>query len=317
MKDTVLVIGASGQIGTELVIALREIYGNAHVVAADLKEPHMDVLSSGPYESLNVMDLQALTSIVKKYNVTQVYHLVAMLSATAEKNPDKGWDLNMTSLFHVLNLAKEGIIKKVYWPSSIAVFGPTTPRVNTPQFTVMEPATVYGISKQAGEQWCSYYNKIYGVDVRSLRYPGLISWKSEPGGGTTDYAVEIYYEALKSGKYTSFLKAGTELPMMYMSDAIRATIGIMEAPADQVKIRTSYNVGAISFDPELIGASIRKQMPDFKLEYNPDFRQKIADGWPMSIDDSRAREDWGWKHEFDLDRMTVDMLTNLKIKLGL
>jgi nucleoside-diphosphate-sugar epimerase len=253
--------------------------------------------------------------VIQRYGITQVYHLVAMLSATAEKAPEKGWDLNMTSLFHTLNLAKEGIIKKLYWPSSIAVFGPTTPRVQTPQFTVMEPATVYGISKQSGEMWCNYYHKRYGVDVRSLRYPGLISWKSEPGGGTTDYAVDIFYKALQEGRYTSFLQAGTVLPMMYMDDAIRATISLVEAPAEQVKVRTSYNVAAISFDPEALAASIRTYLPQFELSYAPDFRQAIADGWPQSIDDSVARADWGWKHHFDLDAMTQAMLTGLRGKL--
>jgi nucleoside-diphosphate-sugar epimerase len=315
MADKVLVLGASGQIGTELVMALRQLHGAANVVASDLREPALEVMDSGPFEIINAMDLPRLTEVIQRYGITQVYHLVAMLSATAEKAPEKGWDLNMTSLFHTLNLAKEGIIKKLYWPSSIAVFGPTTPRVQTPQFTVMEPATVYGISKQSGEMWCNYYHKRYGVDVRSLRYPGLISWKSEPGGGTTDYAVDIFYKALQEGRYTSFLQAGTVLPMMYMDDAIRATISLVEAPAEQVKVRTSYNVAAISFDPEALAASIRTYVPQFELSYAPDFRQAIADGWPQSIDDSVARADWGWKHHFDLDAMTQAMLTGLRGKL--
>ncbi|KAB2807009.1 NAD-dependent epimerase/dehydratase family protein [Phaeocystidibacter luteus] len=317
MKEVILVLGASGQIGTELVMNLRETYGNANVVASDIKDAHPDVMESGPFEEINVMDGNRIAEVVKKHGVTQVYHLVAMLSATAERMPEKGWALNMDSLFHVLNLAKDGAIKKVYWPSSIACFGPNTPKMNTPQETIMEPSTVYGISKQAGEQWCNYYFNKYNVDVRSIRYPGIISWKSEPGGGTTDYAVEIYYEALKQGKYTSFLDKGTMLPMMYMPDAIRATVGLMDAPADQVKVRTSYNLAGISFAPEHVAESIQKIMPDFKLDFAPDFRQAIADSWPSIIDDSRAREDWGWKHEFDLDRMTEDMLTNLKVKLGL
>jgi nucleoside-diphosphate-sugar epimerase len=316
MADKVLVLGASGQIGTELVMALRQLHGAANVVASDLREPAREVLESGPFEVINAMDLPRLTEVIRQYGITQVYHLVAMLSATAEKAPEKGWDLNMTSLFHTLNLAKEGVIKKLYWPSSIAVFGPTTPRVQTPQFTVMEPATVYGISKQSGEMWCNYYHRRYGVDVRSLRYPGLISWKSEPGGGTTDYAVDIFYKALQEGRYTSFLKAGTVLPMMYMDDAIRATIGLMEAPAEQVKVRTSYNVAAISFDPEELAASIRRYLPGFELNYAPDFRQAIADGWPQSIDDAVARTDWGWKPEFDLDAMTRAMLDGLRGKLN-
>lgn len=317
MKEVILVLGASGQIGTELVMNLRETYGNANVVASDIKDAHPDVMESGPFEEINVMDGNRIAEVVKKHGVTQVYHLVAMLSATAERMPEKGWALNMDSLFHVLNLAKDGAIKKVYWPSSIACFGPNTPKMNTPQETIMEPSTVYGISKQAGEQWCNYYFNKYNVDVRSIRYPGIISWKSEPGGGTTDYAVEIYYEALKQGKYTSFLDKGTMLPMMYMPDAIRATVGLMDAPADQVKVRTSYNLAGISFAPENVAESIQKIMPDFKLDFAPDFRQAIADSWPSVIDDSRAREDWGWKHEFDLDRMTEDMLSNLKVKLGL
>lgn len=316
MKEVVLVLGASGQIGTELVMSLREMYGNANVVASDIKDAHPDVMASGPFEVINAMDGARLHEVVKKHSVTQVYHLVAMLSATAEKMPDKGWALNMDSLFHVLNLAKDGTIKKVYWPSSIACFGPNTPKFNTPQHTIMEPSTVYGISKQTGEQWCNYYFNKYGVDVRSIRYPGLISWKSEPGGGTTDYAVDIYYKALLEGKYTSFLDKGTILPMMYMPDAIRATINLVEAPAEQIKIRTSYNLAGISFAPEDVESSIIKHIPDFQLSYEPDFRQAIANSWPSVIDDSHARADWGWAHEYDLDRMTEDMLSNLRVKLG-
>ena len=316
MRETILVTGASGQIGTELVMALRKIYGNDHVISSDLTKPSKEVQESGPHEELNVMDGHKLHAICTQYQVTQVYHLVAMLSATAEKVPARGWDLNMTSLFHVLNLAKDGLIKKVYWPSSIAVFGPSTPRHNTPQHTIMDPNTVYGISKQAGERWCEYYFQKYGVDVRSIRYPGLISWKHEPGGGTTDYAVDIFYEALRSGKYTSFLDADTELPMMYMSDAIRGTIELVEAPAEQVKIRSSYNLSSLSFDPKTLAESIQQRMPDFKIDYAPDFRQQIANSWPASIDDTPARKDWGWRHEFDLDRMVDEMLGNLREKLG-
>lgn len=317
MKDVILVLGASGQIGTELVLNLREAHGSANVIASDIKPAHSEVMESGPFEEINAMDGERIAEVVKKYNVTQVYHLVAMLSATAERMPEKGWALNMESLFHVLNLAKDGLIKKVYWPSSIACFGPNTPKIDTPQHTIMEPSTVYGISKQAGEQWCNYYHAKFGVDVRSIRYPGIISWKSEPGGGTTDYAVEIYYEALKKGAYTSFLDKGTMLPMMYMPDAIRATVKLMDAPADQVKVRTSYNLAGISFAPEDVEVSIQKILPDFKLDYAPDFRQAIAESWPSLIDDSHARADWGWAHEYDLDRMTEDMLKNLKVKLGL
>lgn len=317
MKDVVLVLGASGQIGTELVLNLRQVYGDNQVIASDIKDAHPDVMASGPFESINVMDGNRIAEVVEKYKVTQVYHLVAMLSATAERMPEKGWALNMESLFHVLNLAKDGKIQKVYWPSSIACFGPNTPKVDTPQHTIMEPSTVYGISKQAGEQWCNYYYHKYGVDVRSIRYPGIISWKSEPGGGTTDYAVEIYYEALKNGAYTSFLDRGTMLPMMYMPDAIRATIGLMDTEASNVKVRTSYNLAGISFAPEHVADSIRKFIPDFKMGYSPDFRQDIANSWPQVIDDTAARTDWGWKHEYDLDKMTEDMLSNLKVKLGL
>lgn len=317
MKDVILVLGASGQIGTELVLELRNMYGNDNVIASDIKSAHPDVMASGPFEEINVMDGQRIADVVLKYKVTQVYHLVAMLSATAERMPEKGWALNMDSLFHVLNLAKDGHIKKVYWPSSIAVFGPNTPKFDTPQHTIMEPSTVYGISKQAGEQWCNYYFNKFGVDVRSIRYPGLISWKSEPGGGTTDYAVDIYYKALQEGKYTSFLDQGTILPMMYMTDAIRATINLVEAPADQIKIRTSYNLAGISFAPENVADSIRRHIPNFELGFEPDFRQAIANSWPSVIDDSAARADWGWKHEYDLDRMTDEMLTQLKGKLGL
>ncbi|MCT4622541.1 MAG: NAD-dependent epimerase/dehydratase family protein [Schleiferiaceae bacterium] len=317
MSETILVTGSSGQIGTELVMNLRKIYGNDHVIASDIREPNAEVMESGPFEKLNVMDRPQIFEIVKKYKVTQVYHLVAMLSATAEKVPEAGWDLNMKSFFYIMELAREGHLKKVYWPSSIAVFGPTTPRINTPQHTIMEPTTVYGISKQTGERWCEYYFNKYGVDVRSIRYPGLISWKSEPGGGTTDYAVDIFYEALKTGKYTSFLKADTGLPMMYMEDAIRGTIELVEAPAEKVKIRSSYNFSSLSFTPEVLAQAIQKEMPDFSIDYNPDFRQAIAETWPESIDDHFAREHWGWKHNYDLNDMVKDMLKNLRTKLNI
>ena len=307
--EKILIIGSNGQIGLELAATLRKNYGTDNVVCSDLKA--LDNLE-GPFELLDVLDKDRFHEIVKKHGITQVYLLAALLSATAEKNPKFAWDLNMNGLFHILDAAKEGIIKKVYWPSSIAVFGPSTPRVNTPQYTVMEPNTIYGISKQAGERFCEYYHQKYSVDVRSIRYPGLIGWKSAPGGGTTDYAVHIYHEAIKNGAYTSFLAAGTTLPMMYMDDVIRATIELMEAPAEKVKIRSSYNVAGMSFDPEEIAASIRKHIPNFTLSYNPDFRQAIADSWPQSINDAEAREHWNWKPEFDLDKMTEVMLTNLK-----
>lgn len=315
--EKILVIGSSGQIGTELVMSLRSIYGNGNVYASDLRTPEGEVFESGPFVALNVMDRAKLVDVVKTHRITQVYHLVAMLSATAEKFPEKGWDLNMKSFFYVMELLREGIIKKAYWPSSIAAFGPTTPRIDTPQFTTMDPSTVYGISKLSGELWCQYYHDKYGVDIRSIRYPGLISWKSEPGGGTTDYAVDIFYKALTEGKYTSFLKADTTLPMMYMPDAIRGTIELCEAPADQIKLRTGYNFAAFSFDPQTLAASIKKHIPNFEIDYAPDFRQPIAEGWPQSIDDSQARQDWGWKPEFTVDKMVEDMLKNLRVKLGI
>lgn len=307
--DKILIVGSQGQIGLELTQELRAIYGNDNVIASDVKAPEQ---SNGPFETLDVMDKNRLDEIFKKHNVTQVYLLAALLSATAEKNPRFAWDLNMEGLFNVLNAAKEGVLKKVYWPSSIAVFGPTTPKKNTPQYTVMEPNTIYGISKQAGERYCEYYHQKYGVDVRSIRYPGLIGYKSAPGGGTTDYAVHIYHEALKNKKYECFLSADTELPMMYMPDALKATINLMEAPAEQVKIRSSYNVAGMSFNPEEIAAEIRKHIPEFTISYNPDFRQAIANSWPQSIDDTQAREHWGWKPQYDLAGMTKDMLDNLK-----
>jgi nucleoside-diphosphate-sugar epimerase len=312
MKDTILIIGASGQIGTELVITLRKIYGDANVVATDIRPMANEELSSGPFEVLDIMDQKNLFDIVKKYKVTQVYLLAALLSATAEKNIELGWSLNMRSLSHVLDLAREKHIKKVYWPSSIAVFGPSTPSILTPQRTIMEPNTVYGISKLAGERWCEYYYEKFGVDVRSIRYPGLIGWKSAPGGGTTDYAVHIFHEALKSGQYTSFLSEDTTLPMMHMNDAIRATLEIMEAPAESIKIRSSYNVAGLSFSPKELASEIQKHIPDFKMSYESDYRQAIADSWPKSIDDSEAKTDWNWKSSFNLQELTFDMLTNIK-----
>lgn len=317
MDTKILIIGACGQIGTELTQSLRKIYGVENVVASDVRKLDNPVVNDGIFEVVNALDFNQIQNIVEKYQITDVYLMAALLSATAEKNPAFAWDLNMNSLFHVLNLAKDGKIQKIFWPSSIAVFGPTTPRVNTPQYTVMEPSTVYGISKQAGERWAEYYHNIYGVDIRSIRYPGLISWTTPPGGGTTDYAVDIYYKALEQGTYECFLSEETGLPMMYMDDAIRATIQIMQAPKEQIKVRSSYNLSAISFTPKEIAESIQKHIPGFSITYNPDFRQKIADSWPMSIDDTKAREDWGWAHEFDMDKMTQVMLENLKKKLSL
>ncbi|MBS4040613.1 MAG: L-threonine 3-dehydrogenase [Flavobacteriales bacterium] len=312
MDTKILIIGACGQIGTELTHQLRAIYGNENVIASDIRKLNHPVVNDGIFEVVNALDYNQIQHLVEKYQITDVYLMAALLSATAEKNPAFAWDLNMNSLFHVLNLAKAGWIKKIFWPSSIAVFGPTTPKNQTPQYTIMEPTTVYGISKQTGERWCEYYHQQYGVDVRSIRYPGLISWTTPPGGGTTDYAVDIYYKAISEGKYTCFLSEETELPMMYMDDAIRATIEIMQAPAEKIKIRSSYNLSAISFTPKQITEEIQKHYPNFEVTYEPDFRQKIADSWPNSVNDNEAREDWNWKHQFDLNAMTFEMLTNLE-----
>ena len=317
MSGTILILGACGQIGTELTLALRDKYGTDQIVASDIRRSDLAELQDGPFEILDASDADALRAVCEQYQVHTVYHLVAMLSATGEKFPMKAWDLNMQSLLHVLELAREGVIQKIFWPSSIAVFGPTTPKEHTPQQTIMEPSTVYGISKLAGERWCEYYFNKYGVDVRSIRYPGLISWKSQPGGGTTDYAVEIYYKALEEGRYTSFLSEHRALPMMYMDDAIRATIELTEAPAEQVKVRNSYNLAGISFDPVTIAASIAGHIEGFEMDCVPDFRENIAASWPASIDDSAAQADWNWTPEYDLEAMTAAMLGNLRHKLGL
>src|ERR1044072_4326812 len=311
-NEKILVIGASGQIGVELTQALRKIYGAANGIASDLREENELLHGTGPYVSMDVMNKEMLHVQVIRQNITQIYLLAAILSATGEKNPNLAWHLNMQSLLNVLDIAREEKIYKVYWPSSIAVFGPTSPKQNCPQQTIIEPTTVYGISKYAGEFWCNYYYQRYQVDVRSLRYPGLISYKSAPGGGTTDYAVEIYHEALEEKQYTCFLKEDTYLPMMYMPDAIRATIELMEAPAANISIRTSYNLSSMSFSPKEIGAAIKNYIPEFTMAYEPDYRQSIADSWPQSIDDTVARNDWGWKPEYDLERMTKDMLENLR-----
>lgn len=308
MAGRILIIGACGQIGTELTLKLRDIHGNDEVIASDIREGANELMQSGPFEILNATDESHIKEIVDKYEIKEVYLMAAMLSATAEKAPMKAWDLNMDSLFHILNLAKEGKIDKIFWPSSIAVFGPTTPKDQTPQTTIMEPTTVYGISKQTGERWCEYYFNKFGVDVRSIRYPGIISYKTLPGGGTTDYAIEIFHEAIRNGEYTSFLDKEAALPMMYMEDAINATVKIMEAPAEKIKVRSSYNLAAISFTPEILAEEIKKHLANFSINYEPDFRQKIAESWPSSIDDSAARQDWGWAHEFDLERMTSTML---------
>ncbi len=311
VKDKILVIGACGQIGVELTLALRKIYGNTNVVASDLREENDLLKGTGPYVSMDVMNKEMLHVQVIRQNITQIYLLAAILSATGEKNPNLAWSLNMQSLLNVLDIAKEEKLSKVYWPSSIAVFGPTSPKENCPQQTIIEPITVYGISKYAGEFWCNYYHQRWGLDVRSLRYPGLISYKSAPGGGTTDYAVEIFHEALEEKRYECFLQEDTYLPMMYMPDAIKATIELMEAPAEKIKIRTSYNISGMSFSPKEIAAEVKMHIPDFSISYTPDYRQQIANSWPQSIDDKEARNDWGWKEDYNLTRMTKDMFENL------
>ncbi len=309
MSETILIIGSSGQIGTELVLKLREIYGNNNVIASDIRKGNYEVMESGPFELLDVTNKEDILEVVQKYNVKQVYLMAAMLSAIAEKNPKKAWELNMNSLFNVLDLGKEKIIEKIFWPSSIAVFGPETPRQNTPQQTVIKPTTVYGISKLAGENWCSYYKTKYGVDVRSVRYPGIISYKTTPGGGTTDYAVEIFYEAIRKKKYNSFLSENTKLPMMYMDDAINATIELMQS--DKTSSYVSYNIAAMSFAPNELAAMIKKYIPDFEISYRSDTRQEIADSWPESIDDSQAKMDWGWQSKIDLQNLVESMLQGL------
>ncbi|MBP6931276.1 MAG: NAD-dependent epimerase/dehydratase family protein [Candidatus Pacebacteria bacterium] len=315
MMSKILIIGACGQIGVELTLALRKIHGNENVIASDIRGEHAMLAGTGPYYTLDATDAEGTRAIVEKEGVTDIYLLAALLSATGEKNPKLCWDLNMNSLRQILDLGVEKKLK-IFWPSSIAVFGPTTPRDNTKLHTIIEPTTMYGVTKYAGEMLCQYYANRFGLDVRSVRYPGLISWKSEPGGGTTDYAVEIFYEAIKNKKYSCFLSENTYLPMMYMDDAIRATIELMQAPLENIKTRMSYNLSAISFSPTEIAGELKKHMPEFEISYAPDHRQAIADSWPASIDDSDARADWGWKHEFDLEKMTEVMLENLKIKLG-
>ena len=307
----ILIIGAGGQIGTELVLTLREKYGSESVVAADIKIECPELIKNGPYVQMDILNRDAVRNYIIYKGFDQVYLLAALLSATAEKNPDFAWKLNMEGLFTILDLAKEGHIKKVFWPSSIAVFGPSTPKDNTPQVTVMEPSTVYGISKLSGERWCEYYQKTHGVDVRSIRYPGLISYKSQPGGGTTDYAVDIYFKAKKEKRFTCFLSQDTELPMMFMDDAIRATIELMEAPKENISIRSAYNISGVSFTPAQIFESIQRLIPDFEMDYVPDFRQKIADTWPNSIDDSSAKNDWRWEAQFGLQEITETMLSKI------
>lgn len=310
----VLVIGACGQLGSELTLALRVLHGRDNVVASDIRKGEAELMN-GPFEILNVMDKDNIEAIIDKYQISQIYLLAAVLSAKGEENPKFAWQLNMEGLLNVLDLARDKELDKIFWPSSIAVFGPSTPMDDTPQSCVMDPNTVYGISKQAGESWCEYYHQKYGVDVRSLRYPGLIGYKTLPGGGTTDYAVDIYYKALEKGSFDCFLSENTALPMMYMNDAVKATIDLMQADANKLSVRSSYNVSAISFTPKQIAESIQKHIPDFSISYKPDFRQQIADSWPNSIDDSQARNDWGWKHAYGLESMTEDLLKNLQVML--
>lgn len=310
----VLIIGAGGQIGTELTETLRKRYGGENVIATDIRE-NPKLSATGTFELLDVLDRERVFHLVQSHGITHIFHLAALLSATGEERPELAWRLNMEGLINVLDAVRDLKVRKLFWPSSIAVFGPTTPRVNTPQDTVMDPNTVYGISKLAGERWCAYYHKRWGVDVRSLRYPGLIGYKSLPGGGTTDYAVDIFHKALKDGRFTCFLKPDAALPMMYMPDAIRATLEIMEAPIESIKIRSSYNIAGISFSPAEIAAEIQRTLPNFTIDYEPDFRQQIAESWPASIDDSAAQADWNWKLDYDLSAMCKDMLKQISKQL--
>lgn len=311
MTDKILVLGACGQVGTELVINLHKIYGIENVLASDIRKSDHPVFQESPFQLLDVLDKRRIGEVFSSFKPTIVYHLAALLSATAEANPKFGWELNMDGTFNIFDACLEHGVKRVFWPSSIAVFGPTTPRIQTPQTTILEPNTIYGITKMTGERYCEYYFNRYGLDVRSIRYPGLIGWKSKPGGGTTDYAVEIFYDAIQKGIYTSFLNEKTTLPMMHMEDAVRATLEITNAPNEQIKIRSSYNLAAVSFNPEELSNEIKKHIPSFVINYNPDGRQKIADSWPQSIDDSVARQDWNWKEKFGLSELVSDLYTNL------
>ena len=314
MTDRILVIGSSGQIGTELVIELRKIYGESNVVASDIRPSSKRIMESGPFEKLDVMKKNKVYEIIKKHEINQVYLLAALLSAKAEQNIELGWELNMRSHSHILDLGREKLIKKIFWPSSIAVFGPNSVKKNTPQYTIMDPNTVYGISKLSGERWNEYYYNKFDVDIRSLRYPGLIGWKSHAGGGTTDYAVDIFHEAIKKQSYTCFLNSETYLPMMYMPDAIRATIQIMDSKKEDIKIRSSYNLAGISFSPKELAKEIQKYIPNFEVSYKEDYRQKIANSWPMSINDTDAQKDWKWQYKYNLENMVKDIIINLKAK---
>ena len=312
MMDKVLVIGACGQVGTELVENLQNIHGSSRVVASDIKTPTNEVLLNSEFVHLNVLDKAQIKEVFQTHKPTIVYHLAALLSATAEENPKFGWELNMDGTFNIFDACIDHGVKRIFWPSSIAVFGPTTPRVNTPQSTILEPNTIYGITKLAGERYCEYYFNRYNLDVRSIRYPGLIGWKSLPGGGTTDYAVDIFHQALKNGQYDCFLKEQTTLPMMHMEDAVRATLEITDAPSNLIKVRSSYNIAGVSFNPEQLTQEIKKHIPQFKISYHPDHRQKIANSWPESIDDQIARADWGWQEKYNLEKLVVNMLDNIR-----
>ena len=312
-KEKILVIGANGQIGSVLTKALRQAHGHENVIASDIHLPNTET-NYHPFEILDATDASKLSYVVERHRITQIYHLAAILSASGERNPVKTWNVNMDCLFNVLEIAREKNLHKVFFPSTIAIFGANAPRNMTPQDAVRTPETVYGMSKVAGENWCVYYHKRYGIDVRSVRYPGIIGYQSMPGGGTTDYAVEIYHEAAKGNNYESFLSENTALPMLYMDDAIKATLQLMEAPADKISVRSSYNLAGVSFTPQEVAAEIRKHIPNFGVTYKPDFRQAIADSWPLSIDDTVARHDWGWQHQYDLAAMTEDMLLHLKEK---
>jgi len=308
----IMVTGATGQIGSELVMALREKYGGENVVAVGhSRKPDERLLKSGPFESVDVSDKASIERVAKEHSIDTIYHLAALLSATGEQNPQLAWNVNMNSLYYVLEIAREKKLESVFWPSSIAVFGPTSPRVDTPQNTILIPGTMYGVTKVAGELLCNYYYLKFGVDVRSVRYPGIISSETPPGGGTTDYAVEIFYDAIRKKSYSCFLREDTTLPMMYMPDCLKATVDLMEADSANIKCRTSYNLAAISFSAGQLVAEIKKHVPEFRCEYKPDFRQKIADSWPMTIDDGVARKEWGWKPTYDLAAMTKDMLEKL------
>jgi len=310
-----LVIGASGQVGTELTAALRNQYGVDAIIASDI-HPDEKLQKQGPFELLNVLDKPRLEAIIDQYQIDTIYHLAALLSATGEKNPPLAWDLNCNGLLNVLNVMRDKGLKQLFWPSTIAVFGPHTPREETPQFCVMDPNTMYGLTKLVGERLCEYYFEKYGVDVRSIRYPGLIGWKSEPGGGTTDYAVHIFYAALQTGEYTCFLSEDTRLPMMHMEDAIRATIDLMHADASRLTIRSSYNISGCSFTPKELSNIIKESLPDFVIKYEPDYRQAIADSWPQSINDQTAQNDWDWKPKYKTAKLTEDMLIHIREMLA-